>query len=331
MNPIPETSADTPAHKGILREETVALRQLLGYGRPTEASLGLGVPELGTRLPGSPMKDVLFVGLDIDTYQGYEVLIPDQQLHVGVSILDTRRLVELLDFELHEGLLASAIDSHQFTLGESKYCRRARNRFLFGKSKSVESIPELKSEVRILVEGRGAVLVCHSTNCELKMLRNLGLDLRPLYIIDTNKVAQYALQLHYRYDLGRLLGVLDISYASLHAAGNDARFCLQALLMLAVKDAELGPPVTADNALLRLLEGIAHAPRQLSRGEIEATLAVSRRAAREAKAARKVEKRAAKAVAKMERMKERAREDADAAELNTVDLSRTPGGLPQYT
>ena len=47
----PETSVDTPAHKDILREENVVLRQLLGYGRPTEASLRLGVPELGAKLP----------------------------------------------------------------------------------------------------------------------------------------------------------------------------------------------------------------------------------------------------------------------------------------
>lgn len=323
MNPIPEASADAPAHKGILREETVALRQLLGYGRPTEAAAKLGVPELGIRLPGTPMKDVLFVGLDIDTYQGYEVLIPDQQLHVGVSILDTRRLVALRDLGQHKGQLAPVIDSYQFTLGESKYCQRARNRFLFGKTKSVASIPELKLEVEQLVEGRDVVLVCHSTNCELKMLRNLGLDLRLIYIIDTNKVAQYALQLHYRYDLGRLLDALNISYASLHAAGNDARFCLQALLMLAVKDAEMGPTGTADDALLRLLEGIAHAPRRLSRGEIEATLARGRRAEREAQGAGEVEKRAARALARMERVKERERGDAEA--------ESTPGGLPQNT
>ena len=79
-----------------------------GYGRPTEASLRLGVPKLGTRLPGSSMKDVLFVGLDIDTCQGYEVLIPDQQLHIGVSILDTRRLNDLLA-STHERQLARVI------------------------------------------------------------------------------------------------------------------------------------------------------------------------------------------------------------------------------
>lgn len=157
------------------------------------------------------------------------------------------------------------------------------------------------------------------------MLRNLNIDLRPLYIMDTNKVAQYPLQLHYRYDLGKLLDALDISYAALHAAGNDARFCLQALLMLAVKDGEKGPPGAADEALLRLLEGISHAPRPLSRGEIEVSLAPGRRAAKEAMAARKTEKRAVRA-AKVEQMRlERSREDAEAAVSNTRELDGAGG------
>lgn len=325
---LPETSVDTPAHKGILREEKVVLRQLLGYGRPTEASLRLGVPELGAELPGSSMKDVLF---DIDTFQGYEVLIPDQQLHIGVSILDTRHLVKLLALE-HEGRLSCAINSYQFTIGDSKYCQRARNKFLFGKSKSAESMPELKLELEQLVEDSDAILVCHSTNYELKMLRNLDIDLRPLYIIDTNKVAQYVLQLHYRYDLGKLLGVLGIPYALLHAAGHDACFCLQALLMLAVKDAEMGPPGSADDILLRLLGGISHAPRPRTRGEIDAVLASSRQARKEAKAARKIEKRAARVAAKIEQMRlEREREDAEAAGLDAEELGSATGELLQHT
>ena len=109
------------------------------------------------------MKDVLFVGLDIDSFQGYEVLIPDQQLHIGVSITDTRHLVKLVDLD-HEERLSCAIDSYQFTLRDSKYCQRACKEFLFGRSKPVERILELKLELEQLVEGRDAVLVCHSTN-----------------------------------------------------------------------------------------------------------------------------------------------------------------------
>ncbi|MBE3049787.1 hypothetical protein IMZ48_46280 [Candidatus Bathyarchaeota archaeon] len=312
---FPEISGPLPAHTGILREETVALRQLLGYGRPTEASLRLSVPEIGTRLPGSSMKDVLFVGLDIDTFQGYEVIIPDQQMHVGISILDTRHLKDLLTSPTREEELSAAIDSYQFTVGTYRdYCRRAHNRFLFGQSKPVESTSELKPELEPLVEGRDTVLVCHSTVSDLKMLRNLDIDLRPLYSMDTNKVAQYPLQLHYRYSLEKLLDTLEIPYTSLHAAGNDARFCLQALLMLAVKDAEKDQPGAADESLFRLLGGIAQVPRPRTRKEIEDTLVVVGRAT-------KKEKQAANKAARKERRRLRleSRKDAKAAKLDAEE------------
>lgn len=321
--------AEKPSHMGILREETVALRQLLGYGRSTEASLRLDVPELGTNLPGSSMRDVLLVGLDVDTFQGYEELIPDQQLHVGISILDTRRLHELLVSSSREGELATAIDSHQWTIGSSGYCRRARNKFLFGKSKSAASIYELKSELEHLVEGRDIVLVLHGAVSDLKMLRHLNIDLRPLYIIDTNKAAQYPLQLWYRYRLDKLLDVLEIPYAKLHAAGNDARFSLQALLMLAVKDAEMmsqpGAAAAVDNALLRLLKGISQAPRPPTRAEIEAALAPARLAAKEAKAATAARRKQRRAARREQRRLEReARENV--AEESETEEPNNPGG-----
>ena len=311
---FPEISGPLPAHTGILREETVALRQLLGYGRPTEASLRLGVPEIGTSLPGSSMKDVLFVGLDIDTIQGYEVIVPDQQMHVGISILDTRRLNDLLASPTREEELSAAIESYQWTVGTSgKYCRRADNRFLFGQSKPVASTSGLKPELEPLVEGRDTVLVCHSTICDLKMLRNLDINLRPLYAMDTNKVAQYPLQLHYRYSLEKLLDTLEIPYASLHAAGNDARFCLQALLMLAVKDAEKGEPGAANESLFRLLKGIAQAPRPPTPPtleEIHLARDLARRAAKKATEAARKERR---------RLQRESRKNAKAAELDAEE------------
>lgn len=318
--------AETPAHKGILREETVALRQLLGYGRSTKASLRLNVPELGTNLPGSSMRNVLLVGLDVDTFQGYDELIPDQQLHVGISILDTRRLHKLLISSSSEGELTAAIDSYQLTIGSSRYCRRARNNFLFGQSKLAASIYELKSELEHLVEGRDSILVFHGADSDLKMLRHLNIDLRPLYIIDTNKAAQYPLQLWYRYGLEKLLDVLEIPYALLHAAGNDARFCLQALLMLAVKDAEMCQPgAAADNALLRLLEGISQAQRPSTRGEIEAALAPARLAAKEVKAASAVRRKQRRAARKERRRLEREGREDVAEESDTEELNN-PGG-----
>lgn len=322
MQPI--SPAHMPSHTGILREETVALRKLLGYGRPTEASVRLGVPELGTSLPGSSMWDVLLVGLDIDTFQGYEELIPDQQLHIGVSILDTRRLDDMLVSSVREGELAAAIDSYQFTVGTSAYCRRAGTRFLFGQSRSVARMSELKPELERLVEGRDAVLVFHGANSDLKMLRNLDIDLRPFYVIDTNKAAQYPLQLYYRYGLEKLLDALDISYIALHAAGNDARFSLQALLMLAVKDAERDQTgAAADETFLQLLQGISQAPRPPTLQETQIAFAQARRATKAAAKARRKERRAAPL--EQRRLESESRGDTKTTESDTEEPYNTGG------
>lgn len=65
------------------------------------------------------MQDVLLVGLGIGTLQDYEELIPDKQLHVGVSILDTLCLHSLLVSLAEE--VATATNSHLFTLGTTAY------------------------------------------------------------------------------------------------------------------------------------------------------------------------------------------------------------------
>lgn len=87
----------SPPHTGLLREEVLVFRDLLGYIGLIDETTTLEPPKVGVPLPHSRMKDVLLVGLDIDTFQGYEQLIPDQQLHIGISLLDTRKLQALLD------------------------------------------------------------------------------------------------------------------------------------------------------------------------------------------------------------------------------------------
>ncbi|KAK2036842.1 hypothetical protein LZ31DRAFT_439492, partial [Colletotrichum somersetense] len=222
-------------HKGLLRDETLVLRQLLGYSDIDSAST-FRSPSLGNKLQLSPFQDVLVVGLDIDTFQGYEQLIKDQQLHVGVSVLDTRVMEDML-LKPTTANYQEAITSYQFTVGDSAYCKRASNRFLFGTSQPV-AIDELKPRIDALLSQRDCILVLHGTDSDLKILRHLAIDLpsRSLYVIDTNKAAQYPLQLCYRYGLEKLLESLEIPFANLHAAGNDAHYCLRALLMIAVSD-----------------------------------------------------------------------------------------------
>lgn len=138
------------------------------------------------------------------------------------------------------------------------------------------------------------VVVLHGANSDLKITQQLGINIEEtsLYIIDTNKVAQFSLQLHYRLGLEKLLDTLQIPYAYLHAAGNDARLCLQALLMLAVRDAELQPS-SSSLPILQTFRELAQAPRPLSRTEIQAPIIEARKQAKvESRARRKIRRAA---------------------------------------
>ncbi|KAI0442429.1 hypothetical protein F4803DRAFT_519494 [Xylaria telfairii] len=114
-----DTAETTSLVKSPLRDEILAIRQLFGYSD----TLAHGASNLGATLPNSSIKDVLLVGIDVDTYQGYEHLPIEPQLHIGISILDTRVLSRLI----HEGLDSmretDILESYQFVVGDSKYCK----------------------------------------------------------------------------------------------------------------------------------------------------------------------------------------------------------------
>ncbi|EPE04659.1 qde-2-interacting protein [Ophiostoma piceae UAMH 11346] len=316
-----------------LRDETLVLRKLLGYSAASSL-----IPTIGTDyddsddllLAGSLMWDVLFVGIDVDTTEGYEELIPDQQFHIGFSLLDTRDLHSLVSATPEAKL--DIIRSHQFTIGTSKYCKKAALRFLFGESEQLNSPEQVAVRFASLVPAdRNVVYVAHGAKADLRVLVNCGITRRPIYTIDTVKAAQTPLQLTYRYSLEALLDRFGIPYKYLHAAGNDAHFCLRAMLMLAVVDGEQyqQPRLTSksklndSDRLFSVLRSIAQAPRPLSKHEIEAPLKEEEMAHRlELKRAAK-ELRRAKRAAKTERRRlERESRSQDKAEED--DISGKP-------
>jgi DNA polymerase III alpha subunit (gram-positive type) len=72
----------------------------------------------------------------------------------------------------------------------------------------------------------------------LKFAQELEISTEPVYILDTQKVAQQPLQLMRRISLRALLNTLQIPFQHIHVAGNDANFTLRALLLLGVRDLE---------------------------------------------------------------------------------------------
>ncbi|RDW69557.1 hypothetical protein BP6252_08577 [Coleophoma cylindrospora] len=73
---------------------------------------------------------------------------------------------------------------------------------------------------------------------DLLFLKNIGLDLLPICILDIQKVSQTVLQVTRRQSLEQLVTILGCPFKYLHIGGNDANFTLRALLMLVVKDSE---------------------------------------------------------------------------------------------
>ncbi|KAK1248036.1 hypothetical protein MKX07_000924 [Trichoderma sp. CBMAI-0711] len=248
-------------HTGILRDETLALRQMLGYRHEAVREPLVVHPKLDIKilahLPGSSIKDVLFVSIDVDTGGGYQVISPEQSFHIGISLFDTRSLTKPMEAP------ATAIQSYQYITKESKPCKWAAEHFLFGDTESIQ-VSDLMRRLALLTQGREYVLVAHGISEDLRFLNNLDPNFvaNACYILDIVNAAQHPLQLYYRYSLEKLLEKLNIRYDRLHVAGNDAHFALRALLMLAVRDGKMAAPesiTTADKELFQTLDAIAHA------------------------------------------------------------------------
>jgi hypothetical protein len=98
---------------------------------------------------------------------------------------------------------------------------------------------------------------------DLLFLKAARIHIRPFYIVDTQNAAQNPLSLDYRCTLERMFTLLKCPFdpGMLHNAGNDARFTLRTLLLIATIDATNHPNLEpACKALLSAFESIARGP-----------------------------------------------------------------------
>lgn len=241
-------------HTGILREENLALRYILGYLLETLRQNTYEIPTMAPYLQGTRMLDIMLVSVDVDTGGGYETISPGQSFHIGISVLDTRTLA---DAQMDP---RSAINSYQFINKWSKPCKSASRSFFFGETELID-LDALPGWLFRLTQDRAYVLVGHGMGEDIKFLNNLDPEMikRAAYVLDTVKAAQHPLGLYYRYSVEKLLDEFGIGYAKLHVAGNDAHFTLRILLMIAVRDGRIGGASTAEGELFCKLEGIARA------------------------------------------------------------------------
>lgn len=235
-----ESIPTEPAHKGILRDETVMLRWIFGYCRSAQLINGMSWPDIPqTSVPrgfNSDIKDLEFLSIDVDHSRVENGVI--QRVEIGVSFLKAQALQNLHGKSTQGDNLASrVIKSRQWVFGPKKCFPNRAHYFLFGNTQPIKSF-DLGAWLEQFTR-KPYVLVVHGGGRELSLLELLNVKLEPVFIIDTVKAAQFPLKLWYRNSLKQLLEEFDIPYSYLHIAGNDAHLTLRVLLMIAVRDAEI--------------------------------------------------------------------------------------------
>ncbi|QPC74955.1 hypothetical protein HYE68_005707 [Fusarium pseudograminearum] len=210
-----------PAHKGILRDETVVLRWIFGYCRNAQLINGMSWPDIPqTSVPrgfNSDVKNLEFLSIDVDHFRVENGVI--QRVEVG------------------DDLASHVIKSYHLVFGSKVAFSWKNHHFLFGKARPIK-ITDLGTFLNGFTR-KPYVLVVHGGRQELSLLSLLNITLEPAFIIDTVKAAQFPLQLWYRNSLKELLKEFEIPYSHLHIAGNDAHLTIRVLLMIAVRDAEI--------------------------------------------------------------------------------------------
>lgn len=203
--------------------------KLFGYGDP---AVSRTLPWIGSPLLRSSVRDVLLVSIEVDTAGGYERISPGQSFHVGVSVFDPRHLFDPRRMTNPR----KVIRSYQFINQDTKSSRRAAEHFLLHDTETLQ-LSDIAARISSLTHCRDHIVVAHGTQEPMKFLKNIheGLALGTRYIWNAAKAAECALQLDHCPSLEDLLGALDISYARLNVAGNNAFFALKALLMLAAR------------------------------------------------------------------------------------------------
>lgn len=204
--------------------------------------LGVLQSILGLRPDGSPPLDVIIVALDLELrrYTSRHSKFNQSQLEIteiGVSMLDTRDLT-------HPNPTCHLVNKH-FVVGTHNESERAARKLHFGTSERLEanaanvnecimSLLRIPDQNAVRNKFRDIVLVGHGISSDLAAMRRSGIvfeDIKTVVsILDTTHIAKKVLGSGFR--LSALLDILGIPNSHLHSAGNDANFCLKALLLL---------------------------------------------------------------------------------------------------
>lgn len=197
------------------------------------------------------LEDAVIIAIDFENINNIkEDLSLNLDCQAGFAILDTR--------SLHSP--RSAISTHNFATGSSRYCARASKKFLFGRSITTSQKEILENIKSLFPPSRKFVLVGHDIRHDLRALTALGADFQDpiIGVLDTSWITHEVLPF-FALSLGELLTELECPFDKLHCAGNDAHFTLRALLLLVVKDCSKRAD-TENRGMVDTLERIAFNP-----------------------------------------------------------------------
>ncbi|KAJ4260629.1 hypothetical protein NW762_007373 [Fusarium torreyae] len=226
-NPVDERLVRRVRATGFLRES-------LGYGEHRHIIMGLGRPLLR-----SCMRDVRFICIDADRVKKEVWEIDGRKTgrtlsgHIGVSVLDTKNILDVALSPLDPPYPGRLIQSYQYCV-ESEVPKE--DGFLFGKSESISAL-ELKKKMDHLHHGPQIVGVVYSGRRDLLAMKDFGATMQQKFWLDVCYASYIPLRATSPYSLGHLMREFGIPHDNLHSPGNDAHFTLRAMLAIAAVDA----------------------------------------------------------------------------------------------
>jgi len=216
-------------------------------------------PQNQTPLQITDPSDIVFISIDIEAYEHAHHKITE----IGISTFDTRSLTNSSKTPITPGPNACdwlpliqhrhiRIKEH-LKLVNKRYIKGCPEKFDFGTS-DIQNLHKASNIVqRILQTGsldpdmlpstasRQVVILSHGLSNDIKFLTQIGLPPTSPLLVNAKKADTQVLcrsSKRFTISLAKLLTVLGIEYKNLHNAGNDAAFTAQALLIMAVVEAE---------------------------------------------------------------------------------------------
>ncbi|EXM23612.1 hypothetical protein V3481_007803 [Fusarium oxysporum f. sp. vasinfectum] len=194
---------------------------------------------LQTRLRGSNMRDVRLICVDTDKARrlpqelegGWKMRI--KSFHLGVAILDTRDLRDVIQNRFKLDNLSDLIRTYQFAAQDSV---PGVERFCFGDAEAI-SVEDLRRRFVEWREGRDVIGVAYSAPGDVPVLKEFKISLNEICWIDLAQAQYIPLQNATAPSLAVVMNRLRVRYAGkLHVPGNDAHFAMTVFLGMAVLD-----------------------------------------------------------------------------------------------